>query len=395
MPSHGDESRRAAILARYGILDSGDERAFDDLTALASLICEAPASIITFIDGDRLYFKSAHNLTAREAPVEHSFCAHAAGAPGEVFVVGDAPADARFLENVFVMPEDGLRAYAGANIVDEEGVALGSICVVDFEPRDFTEAQREGLRKLSGQVVDQLRLRRRVRELEQRERVLEAANQHFERFSYTISHDLRGPLKNQAYIVEAIREDLEGAELPAGVAEYLSLLDDTSKRGLTMLDNLTKFLRQSISREASEEEVDLAALCDDIVADLPTEDRARVELDPGDVGTVRTYPVALRHILLNLVQNAAKYTEDGPIRVETNVEGAELVICVIDDGPGIPASEQDAIFDVFLRGRSADGVSGSGMGLAVAQRLAHSIGGRIVLKSPEEGGCTFEVRLPQ
>ena len=396
MPSHGDEVARARILAKYDILDSGAERAFDDLTSLASTLCDAPASIITFIDGDRLYFKSAHGLTATEAPVEHSFCAHAAGAPREVFTVGNALEDGRFLQNAFVMPADGLRAYAGANIVNEEGVALGSICVVDFEPRDFTAAQRESLQRLSNLVTDQLEHRRRIRELERRERLLEETNAHFERFSYAVSHDLRGPLNNQAYLLEALLEDYGDFDFPEGIGRYFEMLAANSARGHEMLDRLTEFLRRSVARGAKPERVDLAALYGDVSADLPIKERHRVRFDAGDFDAVRTHPVALRHILLNLVQNAVKYTDaaDGDIRVETGAEGAELTICVIDAGPGIPAAEQDSIFDVFLRGRSTTEDGGSGMGLAVAQRLANSIGGRILLNSPEGGGCTFEVRLP-
>ena len=210
MPSAPDESSRAAALRRYAILDTEAERAFDDLTALASQLCAAPAAIITFIDGDRLWFKSTYGLTAREAPVEHSFCAHAAGEPGEVFVVGDALSDGRFLENVFVMPADGLRAYAGANIVEPGGTALGSICVVDFERREFTDDQRRALERLSRQVVDQLELRLRVSELERERERLARLNEHFENVTYALSHDLRAPLVRQGALLEAIEEDFGG-----------------------------------------------------------------------------------------------------------------------------------------------------------------------------------------
>ena len=405
MPSADAEAERRRVLAAYGILDTGAEQAFDDLTALASQLCQAPASIITFIDGNRLWFKSTYGLTATEAPVQHSFCAHAAGAPGEVFTVEDALADERFARNVFVMPADGLRAYAGANIVDPgTGHALGSICVVDFRERAFTDEQREALERLSRQVVDQLELRRRVATLERQTKALAAANAHFERFSHVVAHDIRGPLVTQRGLLEALRED-HGDALAGEGADLLAALERGAARTLDMVGDLMRYLRDGSpdGRRAAE-----LVRIDDLFAavrervDLPAENPPELSFERGDLTRAYTQPVVLEHILLNLVNNAVKYIgrPDGHVRVIASTEGPDLKLCVVDNGPGIPAAERERAFAIFSRGASSEGTSGSGLGLAMSQRLATSIGGSIELDDvrDEAGevqtGCHFSVRVP-
>ena len=395
MPSAADEKKRATILRNYGILDTGAERAFDDLTALASQLCDAPASIITFIDGDRLWFKSTFGLTAKEAPVEHSFCAHAAGRPDEVFTIDNALVDDRFLRNIFVMPEDGLRAYAGANIVAKEGVALGSICVVDFEARAFTDAQRQALERLSRQVVDQLELRRRVVQVErQRERFRREA-EHFERVAYLLTHDFRQPLSAQRGIIEAIRED-HGSELPDEVADLLSMLDEGAEKSLRSLASVARYLKEG-STDGQMTEVNVKNLLHDLEEELSAEAKAaEFTVDIFGVKLVRTQQVALRHILLNLVANAVKYIgrPDGKVNVKVHRKGNSVLFCVTDNGPGIPEEERERIFQPFGRGSSAAGTEGTGIGLSVSQRLAASLGGILSVRDAEGGGCTFTLRLP-
>ena len=396
MPSAATEVNRARILADYGILDTGAEKAFDDLTALASQLCGAPASIITFIDGDRLWFKSAHGLTATEAPVEHSFCAHAAGQPGEVFTIENALADGRFLENVFVMPADGLRAYAGANIVDPTGVPLGSICVVDFEERTFTDAQRDALDRLSRQVVDQLQLRRRVVELERRERALAIANDHFERVAYILTHDFRGPLLTQSQMVDAILEDFPD-EIPEPAAEMIAALRRGAMGALGTLERVVGYLRESSTGEAPPTDVAVADLFAALRERVDDFGSTELSFDAGFVRTVRTHPVALEHILLNLVNNAVRYVgqPDGQVRVSARRERGEVVFSVTDNGPGIDPADRERVFELFARGSAAGGDGGTGVGLALSQRLAASLGGRVELgEAPAGGGCVFRVRVP-
>ena len=396
MPSASDEDRRAAALRRYGILDTEAERAFDDLTALASQLCAAPAAIITFIDGDRLWFKSTYGLTAREAPVEHSFCAHAAGAPGEVFVIGDALADGRFLENVFVMPQDGLRAYAGANVVEPGGTALGSICVVDFEPRAFTDAQREALERLSRQVVDQLELRLRVRELDRERERLRRANEHMQTVSYAIAHDLRAPLSRQGLVVGVLEEDF-GALLPEDGRSLLRLLGEGAADTIAMAEALLRYLRDSEAAALPTEEVDLREIFATVERRLGEAPGADLDFDRGDVATVTTQPAALEHILLNLVSNACRYVDREDGRVDVSAEPLDdggVAFCVADNGPGIPTGDRARVFELFARGADVGDRGGQGVGLALTKRLALALGGDVTLEDNAGGGCLFKVRLP-
>ena len=396
MPSARTESARARILRDYGILDTEAERAFDDLTALASQVCDAPASIITFIDGDRLWFKSAHGLAATEAPVEHSFCAHAAGEPDVVFAIGNALGDDRFARNVFVMPADGLRAYAGANIVDASGVALGSICVVDFVAREFTDAQREALTRLSRQVVDQLQLRRRVVELERQHALLAASEAHREDFARVVAHDLRSPMLTQAGLLEAFVEDYADA-LPAEAGELLGRALTASRRGVGMLDGLMRYLREGTADAGTARDLDVDAMFRRLRESVDDGGAAELSFVNEGVATVHADPVALEHILLNLISNALKYLgrPDGRVRVRAAYEGPAVQFCVIDNGPGIPAAEREQAFRLFARASTSAGTSGSGLGLALASRLAVALGGRLDLRDGEGGaGCHFTLRLP-
>ncbi|HSI15514.1 MAG TPA: PAS domain S-box protein [Chthoniobacter sp.] len=154
-------------------MDTLPEEALDDLTALAASICEAPIALISLVDEQRQWFKSKVGLTAAETPREVSFCAHALRQPG-LFIVPDATADERFLENPLVTGEPGIRFYAGAPLISPEGDALGTLCVIDRVPRTLTAPQELALRVLARQVMTHLKLTRQWRELQASEGKLRA-----------------------------------------------------------------------------------------------------------------------------------------------------------------------------------------------------------------------------
>lgn len=140
-------------------MDTPPERTYDDLTLLASRVCDTPISLISLLDRKRQWFKSRHGIDATETPIEQAFCAHAIKRTG-IFEVSDATRDERFAKNPLVTGEPHIRFYAGVTLQTERGVAVGTLCVVDRSPRALDDEQREALSALARQVMSQLELRR-------------------------------------------------------------------------------------------------------------------------------------------------------------------------------------------------------------------------------------------
>ena len=160
-----NESERIEALRRLRILDTEPERAFDDLTMLASHICAAPIALISLIDVDRQWFKSRVGLDLRETSRSVAFCAHAIQ-HRDLFIVPDALGDSRFRDNPLVTSEPRIRFYAGAPLTTQDGHALGTLCVLDRVPRLLTTEQREALECLRRQAEAQIELRGSLIELE-------------------------------------------------------------------------------------------------------------------------------------------------------------------------------------------------------------------------------------
>ena len=172
-PIPANESARQARLDQLGVLDTLPQPAFDRITELAAQICNTPVALITLVDHDRQWFKSRLGVELAQTGRDVSFCGHAILHPDQVMVVEDASQDARFADNPLVLGDPQIRFYAGAPIVTEDGLALGTVCVIDRRARVLEPAQRAALSSLSTLVASLLEHERLQREEAQRNSVEE------------------------------------------------------------------------------------------------------------------------------------------------------------------------------------------------------------------------------
>ena len=238
-PMPPDEEARISALTSYDILDTPREDAYDEIVSLASAICETPIALISFVDRQRLWFKSAVGLDATETPRSGAFCAHAI-LSDEVFTVSDATQDERFASNPLVTDAPNIRFYAGMPLQSTEGHKLGVLCVIDRVPRVLSTFQQRALVILGRQVETQLALRKKVRELRAREGELQRERDSLARtqrqkdeLMTLIVHDLKSPLAsllpNVRFIFRdpALSQDTRLAALDiAEAADAMSRLTD-------------------------------------------------------------------------------------------------------------------------------------------------------------------------
>jgi diguanylate cyclase (GGDEF)-like protein len=160
-PLPPDENQRLRDLERQGVLDQPGDEHFDRLVTLTASVLDAPIALISLVDRDRQWFLARHGLEIKETPRQMAFCAHAI-AGDETLVVPDASQDQRFNTNPLVTAEPNIRFYAGTPLQSREGHNLGTLCVVDREPRQFGPKQVTLLEEMAQLVLRELELRRKL-----------------------------------------------------------------------------------------------------------------------------------------------------------------------------------------------------------------------------------------
>jgi diguanylate cyclase (GGDEF)-like protein len=186
-PNPANEAERLQALGEYAVRGSAEEQAYDDITRLASQVCETPIALLSLVDSDREWFLSRVGWETGELPRAQAFSAHTILEPGDLLVVNDATLDPRFSDNPLVTGDPGIRFYAGAPLVTPQGLALGALSVLDCTPRELSSDRLVALRALSRQVMVQAEMRRAVAvlqrgntELQSREWQLEDYRRHME-----------------------------------------------------------------------------------------------------------------------------------------------------------------------------------------------------------------------
>jgi light-regulated signal transduction histidine kinase (bacteriophytochrome) len=226
---------------------------------------------------------------------------------------------------------------------------------------------------------------------------LEAANQELEAFSYSISHDLRAPLRTIDGFTRILEEDY-GTGLDAEGKRLCSVIRHSTTRMNSLIDDLLAFSRLSRT-EMDCISADMGMMVQAVYEELvPPENRARIDFIAEPLPRVTCDPILLRQVWINLISNAVKFSlprEKARIEIGSQSTPEEDTFSIRDNGAGFNMQFSDRLFGVFQRLHSESEFEGTGVGLAIVQRVIHRHGGRIWAKGEVDKGAVFYFTLPK
>lgn len=399
-----NEKARIAALCELNVLDTPNEERFDRITRIAKQYFEVDIVLVSLVDVNRQWFKSAQGLDVDQTPRDISFCGHAIQSE-ELFIIPDAHADDRFADNPLVTGAPFVRAYAGYPIAAPGGEIVGTLCLIHREPRTFSEVEKQTLVDL-GKCVEVelkrthlLKLEAEARQLAEMAREASAAKSEF---LSNMSHELRTPLNSILGFAQLLlmsqrnpldeRQSKHVAQIAEGGQYLLNLIDglldlekvETGKIHFNIMDVMVQ---------------DVLDDCVSLIESHAEKSNIKVFAPRQDTDLrIETDPIRLKQMLLNLLSNAVKYNHEGG-EVRLMLEPAEkdgyLRFKISDTGQGIVAEKQQDVFVPFNRlGAERSSVEGSGIGLALTKRIAEALGGEVGFVSAQGKGSTFWIDLP-
>ncbi len=387
-----NEQKRLKDLQSYNILDSLPEKEYNEITELAAKISGMPISMISLVDAKRQWFKSTSGTSLRETPRDIAFCAHAILHSSEAFLVPDSYLDERFANNPLVIGEPKIRFYAGIPLVNDQGSALGTLCVVDHKPNQLDKNQIKSLELLGKQIIHLLEIRKKYGELELEKKDLELRYEELEKFSRVVSHDIKSPLNNMIGLIELLSLQYD-ENLPEDGKQYLQYLKASSTKLKDLVDGILAYYKGEKEISNATESIQLNELLLQISKMINASSEFSFVLTDSTNVQITANRSILERVFLNLLVNSVKYNHkaQGVIEIDFSESDSHYHFVVKDNGDGIPKEDLNRIFNLFTNLGNVDrfGNLGSGMGLATVRKLIQYVEGTIQVDSQVDIGTTF------
>lgn len=395
-----NEIERLEVLKQYEILDTFSEREYDDITFLASQICGTPISLISLLDEKRQWFKSHHGIEASETSKEIAFCAHAINEPNDIMIVADSRMDHRFHDNPLVTSNPHVVFYAGVPLVTPNGFPLGTLCVIDNEPRNLTDLQIEMLKILARQLMSLMELRISLIELRKSEQKQKELNITKDKLFSIIGHDLRGPIGGFKSLLQLL---ISGYDL-SNTESLMKMLKVTHKSASStheLLENLLEWAKSQRNEIVfSPDKLNLFAIISqtsDLFKDICNAKEISIINNVSPNTNVLADKNMLMTVLRNLMSNALKFSPSGKQIIITATENeTEVVVTVKDEGVGIRAEDIAKLFNDSEQFTTygTNGEKGSGLGLMLCKGFVVRNGGVLSVQSEIGNGSSFIFTLP-
>lgn len=390
-PIPNNEEDRIKALKSYNILDTLPEEDYNNITSLAATICKKPMAFISLIDSNRQFFKSVFGMNNSEAKRDVSFCGHSINNPDTLMVVHDTRTDLRFVDNPYVTGDPHIIFYAGMPLVNADGFALGSICVIDNKPGELTEEQQTALKSLAHQVIQLMELRKKNRQLNEYQNKLELYATDMESFAYMASHDLKDPLRMVSIFLQKLRKN-HSEMLDDTAKGYVDFSINASTKMTSLVNDLLKYAALD-KDDMVKEDINVNELISEIISyHSALFDEAKAVIKYDALPHIKGSKTVLKIVLQNLIMNAVKFRKtDEPFRIDISIEEKELIwlFKISDNGIGINTVDFEEIFKPFKSLHPQTLYKGSGLGLAACKKIIEQHGGKIWVESVLGKGSTF------
>lgn len=392
------EDKRIELLHHYDLLDTEPEAEFDNITFLASTLCDTPISTITIVDRYRQWFKSKIGLANNESSRESSFCSLAIDRSDETIVIEKIMEDDDFRKVGLLNGLTDSGFYAGVPIKDKNsGAILGTLCVIDIVNKTLTERQIKSLEILAEQTSKLFELRKKFKSLTENNEYLHLKYSELEKFAGVISHDMKSPLNNIISLIGLIKENSESAFKNDDLA-YLNLIEECSLQLKEYIDGILNYYKLDSIDLSAKEEIVIHELVEEIKSMFSMNSNTSIYFS-SEFRSIKISKYAFYQILINLVGNGIKYNDKEEVMVKIDFRSLndQYDISVSDNGIGMKSENFDEIYESFknLNVKDRFGNYGTGMGLSSVKKIVDRMNGRISIESELKKGTTFTLHLPK